>query len=285
MEPEVAKDFADVSDLTKRELHSRMFIIISRQEMVQWWLNQLPEIVEGEPDLKAEERQKFQTELAQLKTLAETLDKAIKRQKELLAVQEHKLELPTFGEEDDVDLKQLRLHVPCFDPTLTSVEFKHFWMKLKGFAEYRNYSEKGIKDALHNLLQGTAFEYFCGVMQKPLKQILEGLEMAFHCHETIEDLMVQLDTKKRQPGQTITNFMVEVGQLLVATQYARPDNPDMNKGYENAILHIKLMENCSEAARKAIKEAETKANQEGRGPLKYKDLLLIARDVEHRCSK
>ena len=231
------------------------------------------------PDVNAAERQRLHERIELYESMMNELTKKLTEMNRLVSNQSESLQAPVFGVNHEVNIEQLRLHVPTFGDSANDICISTFWKKLLTFVESQSYSEQGIKTALSNLLQGKAFDLYFTIRHKSLHNILEALEGSFSDHKTILDLDFKLQSLKRERSQTLTNFMNEVHALIMKTESLRPVG--QREQYANFILLQKLKENASPKAQVEIQNAIETSIRNGI-QLDYTSLLDIAKRAEYR---
>ena len=231
-------------------------------------------------DLNAVERKRLQDCLETCNSAIESIETQIADSERIISTQKAYLITPTFGTNNEVSNQHLRLQVPLFNPSMDYPSIDDFWKKLIDYGESLNWSELAFKKALSNLLQDEAWSLYWTHRTKSLKEILCCLEGSFHNYETIFDLQRKLDDYKRQPGQTITNFINNVSSLIYQTTLLRNGTKEAIEAVETEIKRVKLLENASAAARNAIFRARHKAMKRGTC-LSFNDCLQIAKEAEH----
>ena len=239
------KEFTTPSDpleiikLTPQQIKDKLLTFDFALENIKHQQKLLPAVPTGNVvDPNAAERQRLQEKVELYVSMMTDLTKKLNEMKRLVSNQNESLQAPVFGVINEVNIEQLRLHVPTFCDSASKISISTFWKKLLTFVESQEYSEQAIKTALSNLLQGNAFELYFTIRHKSLKDILEALEGSFSDHKTILDLDLKLQSLKRESSQTLTNFMNEVHALLMKTETLRPEG--QRAQFSNFILMQKL---------------------------------------------
>ena len=224
-------------------------------------------------------RKEYQETINKYKAEVETLTKQIDDSIKLITTFKVFQEFPTFGTTDIIDVQQLRLTVPLFDPAVPS-DFEIFWHKLISFGEGADLNERMFKMALSNLLQGEAFGIYHRLRDKSLKVIMDALQGSYNDNDTLLDKQDALYKLKRTRGQTIGNFMNNVHNLALQTNVLRSPDELIRQAEVTAILEQKLKQNCTDAASKEIRKQLKKSLKNGYR-LSYEQLLDIAKTIEH----
>ena len=273
-------DPLEITKLTPQQIKDKLLTFDFALENLKHQQKLLPAAPTGNaPDVNAAERQRLQERVELYESMMTELTKKLTEMKRLVSNQSESLQVPVFGVNHDVNIEQLRLHVPTFGDSTSNICISTFWKKLLTFVESQSYSEQGIKTALSNLLQGNAFDLFFTIRHKSLHDILEALEGSFSDHKTILDLDLKLQSLKRERSQTLTNFMNEVHTLIMKTESLRPVG--QREQYANFILVQKLRENASPKAQVEIQNALETSIRNGI-QLDYTSLLDIAKRAEYR---
>ena len=237
-----------------------------------------PPVVDQHAATRKEYQETIKKYKDQIKTITQQIDDSIKLIENFKVFQE----FPTFGEADTIDVQQLRLTVPLFDPAIPS-NFEIFWHKLISFGEGANLNERMFKMALSNLLQGEAFEIYHRLRDKSLKVIMDALQGSYNDNDTLLDKQDALYRMKRTRGQSIGAFMNSVHSLALQTNALRSPDESIRKAEVTAILEQKLKQNCRDSASREIRKQTKKALRNGLR-LSYEQLLEIAKATEHEDS-
>ena len=280
---EIRKDFSksESDSFSKKEsLKHKKYLLFLDRDIIGAKLKALPAVPAQGVDANAAERKILNDSLAVCNSEIAALETSLMSIEKVVSAQKNTFIFPTFGEIDEVENQKLRLQIPIFDPLLNIPTIDDFWKKLLDYGESLEWSEVAYKKAISNLLQNEAYNLYYIKRDKPLKDILDALQGSFHNYETIFDLSRQLDTCKRQPGQSLTNFMNAVHLLLYRTSTLRGDCEIASKAVETEILRKKLLENASGRAQNAVFKAQKKAMRNGE-ILSYETLLSIAKESEN----
>ena len=273
-------DPLEIIKLTPQQIKDKLLTFDFALENLKHQQKLLPAAPSGNAiDVNAAERQRLQDKVELYESMMTELTKKLTEMNRLVSNQSESLQAPVFGVNHEVNIEQLRLHVPTFGDSASKISISTFWKKLLTFVESQGYSEQAIKTALSNLLQGNAFDLYFTIRYKSLHDILEALEGSFSDHKTILDLDLKLQSLKRERSQTLTNFMNEIHTLLMRTESLRPVG--QREQYANFILLQKLRENASPKAQVEIQNALEKSIRNGI-QLDYTSLLDIAKRAEYR---
>ena len=230
-------------------------------------------------DQHAATRKEYQETIDKYKDEIKNITKQIDDSINLIANFKVFQDFPTFGEADTIDVQQLRLTVPLFDPRMPS-DFEILWHKLISFGEGAGLNERMFKMALSNLLQGEAFGIYHRLRDKSLKAIMDALQGSYNDNDTLLDKQDALYRMKRTRGQSIGAFMNNVHSLALQTNALRSPDEKIRQAEVNTILEQQLKQNCSDKASKELRRQTKKSLKNGLR-LSYEQLLEIAKSIEH----
>ena len=261
-------------------LKDRRLMLALYHDNIEQQLKNIPAAPQTGVDLNLAKRTELTEKVNLCKSQLQEVEKELTELDSFASNLKEKLEFPTLGFTDELDIEQLRLHCPIFSPTNDSTSFEEFWQKLVSYAESYGLSEKAFKNALSNLLQKEAFRLFYRLRNKPLKEIIKALDGSFNDYKTVIDFKHQFDSFKRDSGQSLGNFMNEAHTMLMQTDPLLSKDPEINKGQKDILLEQKLLQNVSKKALKAIRKAGDASMELGLR-LSFEQLLEIAKRAEH----
>ena len=266
---------------TISSLKNKRFLLVLAHDLERKKLEPLPAAPPQGADLHAIKRHEYQETIDAYKETIDIVSKQIEDSTKLIKQFKGIQDFPQLGTHNDLDLQQLRVSVPLFDPDFSKDQsFETFWRKLISFGESKQLNEKMFIMALSNLLQGEAYEIYYMKRDKPLKELIEALYDSYHDSSTWLDKQEKLDNMKRTKGQTIGNFMGLVHTLALQAIALRTSDEVERKGIVTAILTDKLRQNCSTGAKSAINKEMAKSLKEGH-IMTFEEMLAIARETEH----
>ena len=223
---------------------------------------------------------RIQTTKAHIDSLKDLIHKEEVKQKNISLLKadfKEKLNLPDFGILDNFDVEKCRLYCPTFSDTSGTTSLETFWKKLCCFAEQEQLSEKGVKQVLSCLLQGSAYETYYFIKERSIKEILQTLIDRFGLISTLSDKLQALETIKREEGEKLKSVMARVSQLIDQTQHVV--SYEQRKTRHELLMMSNLKNLCNQKAKLAIAEHAATAARAGY-TLPFISLYHIALDVE-----
>ena len=147
----------------------------------------------------------------ELTDLANNIMNILEKQK--LDEDEEYLDLPPFGDEHRVDMREVE-GLPKFNPENQKITLYQFWKKLSQFVKAKKMSEEATKSILSQTLLGIAFDIFDRNHDKSVKDIITQLRNRFGTFPTKASLLDQLSTFSRDSNEPIRSAMNRFEYLL-----------------------------------------------------------------------
>lgn len=207
--------------------------------------------------------------------LSEDLNSKIKSIEHNKLANNCKLKLPNFGNNENIDIEQLKLSNSIFDNT--NVPLEEWWMKLSNFGQSHKFSEQAFKLAISYLTSNVVFETYYALKDKPLEKILEAFVDRFGPISSINDYLNKLESFERDPGENIASCMVRLEILIDKTQTCVPENQrEMRK---NILKNQYLLALAHPKAKQKVKNAKHKAYLAGHN-LTFDQIFDIVKNAE-----
>lgn len=184
------------------------------------------------------------------------------------------LELPNFGDVEDVNLEHLTMAVANFSG-IDNVTLDETWSKLLVFGESLQLAEAAYKKALGTILQGEAFLLYKIYRDKDLSEILINLTRRFGGSPTLGEILQNLEDFSRAENETLISAITRAGCLLDQTRHTvAAELQDHRKLFHLEMLLLKI---AAPAAKNAMSKMRAKAAKLGL-TITYENLLEIARE-------
>ena len=279
---EYLKDISTKSENSAvNSLKDRRLMLALYHDNVDQQLKNIPAVQEGRLDPNGQKRAELTEKVTLCKSQLQEVEKQLAELDSFASNLKEKLDMPTLGYVDELNVEELRLHVPIFSPD-NIASFEEFWQKLVTFAESQRLSETAFKNALSNLLQKEAFRLFYRLRHKSLNDIVKALDGSFNDYKTVIDYKHEFESLKRETGQSLGNFMNDAHYLLMQSNALLSKDPEINKGQKEILLEQKLLQNVSKKTLKAIRKAGDASMELGLR-LSYDQILEIAKRAEHEA--
>ena len=239
---------------------------------LEFYLENNPKPNEGTPDIHEGKRKVLEDYKASIKKLES--EKA--EIQELKSKNINRLELPKIGKCTDINIQNLRLHVPVFDNE-NGTTILESWTKLTSLGEALGFSEETYKLCLSNILQLQPFEVFFLNKEKSLKDILEILNDSFNSYESLLQVQEKLDSIERKPNETISAFVNRVSFFISKTDLLRPE--EERAFYKKYCLTSMLKANVSTKCKIVLNSYTNNALRNGHRP-SFEEIFEVVKNHE-----
>jgi len=213
-----------------------------------------------------------------LDTRITELDTKIKFLEGQKAVAQKTLKTPAFSNVDvDINYEQLRLAVPALSGLSGATAFTEGLDKLRRYAEAEKFTEANYLTALSSLLTGDAHDYYVGIDNLPVENVIRLLQARYGTFRYIGSQLTKLNNITRKADQNIHAFVAQVEGLINATKSLWAQ--DQRAGVRAQVLNTAVMANISPATSKLVKAMQYKAHTQGLMPT-WDSIINCIHDAE-----